>query len=122
MVSARSALNWLLTQHHSIARVADPNTAVAVAKLSTRDATVQLALDCGIRTAKEKNKKLAKRLPPSSRKRKQSQALEPNDSGDDDDDDDGGGDGDDPVRQTDPLAGKIRESLPDENLSRAMKW
>ena len=92
--------------------MADPNTAVAVAKLSTRDATVQLALDCGRKTAKEKNKKLAKRLAPSNRKRKQSQLLEPNDSGDDDDDDDqdgggGGGDGDGSIRQTDPLAGKF---------------
>jgi hypothetical protein len=125
MASARSALNYLLVQAHSMSRTGSPgSTTTAVPKLSTKDAVIHTAYNAGIATMKKKKKKHVKcmkgirlgGLPASCR------ADEEGEGGPDPNMDILEGDQPCAATQSDPLAGKIREPLPDENLERAMKW
>jgi hypothetical protein len=111
--SARSALNWLLVQAHSLQRIGQPGSQVGIAKLSTRDAPVALAMERGIAAGKKKRMHVVKQVSPSpsAPRAKRFRGLEEE-----------GAEEDEGVTQTDPLRGKIRTCIPSENLDRAMKW
>ena len=146
--SARSALNYLLNAWHSISRIGDPeNTPLWHARLTTKDAVsssaatllpstvllcylplfvafhimqvVENAMNVGIQVAKRKKAQtvgLQKGLPSSKRKAPRD-AQQENGEGE--------GEEEEPAErelQKDPLKGKIREALPDEYLTRVMRW
>jgi hypothetical protein len=114
MSSARSALNWLLQQAHTINKAGDPvGTAAVCQKLSIHDAQVSLAFKEGV---KEMKKKRTLNVESHIKKKKKAPGQESAATGQ------GDGESSEEEMQDDPLRGNIKETLPDENLCRAMLW
>ena len=115
LTSARSALNYLLNYHHSMAFVGVPGTPQVGNKLSIKDATIQTAMHKGILALKTKRqRKVTTHEVPS-------QALEEN--AEDFEAEEGDAPSSSSIkRQSDPLRGKVRTCIPEVNLERMMLW